>query len=88
LKINREVYETNVLIVGSGGAGLRAAIEAAKMGKVSIISRGPFGRGGATVMAGADIMLDGKSLPIWGSKAIPTIAKKNGSRTFWLKDLN
>jgi len=54
--------ETDVVVVGSGGAGLRAAIEAAKSSDVILISKGPFARGGASIMAGADIMLDGKSL--------------------------
>jgi len=54
--------ETDVLVIGSGGAGLRAAIEASKHASVQLISKGPMGRGGATVLAGADIMADGRSL--------------------------
>lgn len=54
--------EADVLVIGSGGAGLRAAIEASKHASVQLISKGPMGRGGATVLAGADIMADGRSL--------------------------
>src|SRR6201995_5474190 len=44
--------ETDVLIIGSGGAGMYAAIEAARSGaKVFLLDRSLIGRGGATVMA-------------------------------------
>ncbi len=44
--------ETDVLIVGSGGAGMYAALEAAKSGaSVILADRSLIGRGGATVMA-------------------------------------
>jgi succinate dehydrogenase / fumarate reductase, flavoprotein subunit len=44
--------ETNVLIIGSGGAGMYAAIEAARAGcDVFLADRSLIGRGGATVMA-------------------------------------
>src|SRR5215831_18872430 len=44
--------ETDVLIIGSGGAGMYAAIEAARAGcSVFLIDRSLIGRGGATVMA-------------------------------------
>jgi succinate dehydrogenase / fumarate reductase flavoprotein subunit len=44
--------ETDVLIIGSGGAGLYAAIEAARSGaEVFLADRSLIGRGGATVMA-------------------------------------
>jgi succinate dehydrogenase / fumarate reductase flavoprotein subunit len=43
---------TDVLVVGSGGAGMYAAIEAARAGaSVFIADRSLIGRGGATVMA-------------------------------------
>jgi len=42
----------DVLVVGAGGAGLYAAIEAARRGaKVLLLDRSLIGRGGATVMA-------------------------------------
>ncbi|MFC1493213.1 FAD-binding protein, partial [candidate division KSB1 bacterium] len=54
---------TDVLIIGGGGAGFRAAIEARESGvDVLLISKGPVGRCGATPMAGADYTLDGRSL--------------------------
>ena len=44
--------ETDVLIIGSGGAGMYAAIEAARAGcSVFLLDRSLIGRGGATVMA-------------------------------------
>src|SRR5258705_12249787 len=44
--------ETDVLVVGSGAAGMYAAIEAARAGcRVLLIDRSLIGRGGATVMA-------------------------------------
>ena len=44
--------ETDVLIIGSGGAGMYAAIEAARHGaSVFLADRSLIGRGGATVMA-------------------------------------
>ena len=55
--------ETDVLVIGGGGAGFRAAIGAAEKGAaVTLASKGPLGRCGATPMAGADYTLDGKSL--------------------------
>ena len=44
--------ETDVLIIGSGGAGMYAAIEAARAGAAVLLAdRSLIGRGGATVMA-------------------------------------
>ncbi len=44
--------ETDVLVIGSGGAGMYAAIEAARAGcRVLMLDRSLIGRGGATVMA-------------------------------------
>jgi len=44
--------ETDVLVIGSGGAGMYAALEAAKAGSSVILAdRSLVGRGGATVMA-------------------------------------
>jgi succinate dehydrogenase/fumarate reductase flavoprotein subunit len=43
---------TDVLVVGAGGAGMYAAIEAARRGaQVLLVDRSLIGRGGATVMA-------------------------------------
>jgi fumarate reductase (CoM/CoB) subunit A len=47
-----EHFECEVLIVGGGGAGTRAAIEADSCGaEVALISKGPIGRSGATPLA-------------------------------------
>ena len=55
--------ETDVLVVGGGGAGFRAAIGAREKGvKVMLLSKGPLARSGASPMAGADFTLDGKSM--------------------------
>jgi succinate dehydrogenase / fumarate reductase, flavoprotein subunit len=44
--------ETDVLVIGAGGAGMYAAIEAARGGThVLLVDRSLIGRGGATVMA-------------------------------------
>jgi succinate dehydrogenase / fumarate reductase flavoprotein subunit len=44
--------ETDVLVIGSGAAGMYAAIEAARAGcRVMLADRSLVGRGGATVMA-------------------------------------
>lgn len=57
------VIETDVLVVGGGGAGFRAAIGARQRGvKVTLASKGPLARCGATPMAGADFTLDGRSM--------------------------
>jgi succinate dehydrogenase/fumarate reductase flavoprotein subunit len=55
-----EQESVDVIVIGSGGAGLRAAIEACDLGAVTmLISNGAAGKSGATMMAGADITLDG-----------------------------
>ncbi|MFZ4407050.1 MAG: FAD-binding protein, partial [Paracraurococcus sp.] len=44
--------DTEILVIGAGGAGLYAAIEAARRGaQVLLLDRSLIGRGGATVMA-------------------------------------
>ncbi len=44
--------ETDILVIGSGAAGMYAAIEAARAGcRVLLADRSLIGRGGATVMA-------------------------------------
>jgi succinate dehydrogenase / fumarate reductase, flavoprotein subunit len=44
--------ETDVLVIGAGGAGLYAAVAAARAGaRVTLVDRSLIGRGGATVMA-------------------------------------
>ena len=61
------VVDTDVLVVGGGGAGFRAAISAREMGaRVILLSKGPLARCGATPMAGADFTLDGQNLHAMG----------------------
>ena len=65
--------ETDVLVVGGGGAGFRSAIAARETGrKVLLLSKGPLARCGATPMAGADFTMDGRSMSqIEGLKGDP-----------------
>ena len=64
--------ETDALVVGGGGAGFRAAIAARQAGaRVTLISKGPLARCGATPMAGADFTLDGLSLSKLGFPGAP-----------------
>jgi fumarate reductase (CoM/CoB) subunit A len=46
-----EVCDCHVLVIGSGGAGVRAAIEASKHGATVLISKTIVGKGGCTPMA-------------------------------------
>jgi fumarate reductase (CoM/CoB) subunit A len=46
-----EVQTAHVLVIGSGGAGVRAAIEAANYGETVLISKTLAGKGGCTTMA-------------------------------------
>jgi succinate dehydrogenase / fumarate reductase flavoprotein subunit/fumarate reductase (CoM/CoB) subunit A len=56
------VVSTDVLVVGSEGAGARAAIEAFDRGaSVLVVSKGVTGHSGATVTADADIDVDSRS---------------------------
>ncbi len=60
-----ETLKTDVLIIGSEGAGARAAIEACDRGaEVTLVTKGRLGRHGATVMAAADIAVDSHSLSV------------------------
>lgn len=49
---------TDILIVGSGGAGMRAAVEASCFGDVIVVTKGFAGVDGATVTAQADIAVE------------------------------
>ncbi len=66
------IIETDVLVVGGGGAGFRAAIGAREAGvRALLVSKGPLARCGATPMAGADFTLDGLSLSRMGFPGEP-----------------
>lgn len=78
----------DVLVIGSGGAGLRAAAEAAKEGcSVILVSKGKVNRSGATLLAGAnvsaDLMADGGSLAEIGF----TSADQNDTKEKWFDDI-
>ncbi len=78
----------DVLIVGSGGAGLRAACAAAEQGaSVVLASKGKIGRSGATLLAGAnvsaDVMCDGGSLWRLGVKS----ADRSDTQEKWYSDI-
>ncbi len=47
----REIINSHVLVIGSGGAGVRAAIEASAHGKCVLVSKTIAGKGGCTIMA-------------------------------------
>jgi len=46
-----EIVDAHVLVIGSGGAGVRAAIEASRYGSVVLASKTIAGKGGCTTMA-------------------------------------
>jgi succinate dehydrogenase/fumarate reductase flavoprotein subunit len=73
----QETITTDVLIIGGGGAGFRAAIAAREKGvEVVLLSKGPLARCGATPMAGADFTLDGLSLSRMGFAGEPKDSKE------------
>ena len=78
----------DVVIVGSGGGGLRAAISAAERGcKTLIIAKGRINRSGSTLLAGAnlsaDIACDGGSLAEMGI----TDANKDDTKDKFFQDI-
>jgi fumarate reductase (CoM/CoB) subunit A len=46
-----DVLDCHVLVIGSGGAGVRAAIEASQFGDTVLVSKTIVGKGGCTTMA-------------------------------------
>ncbi|NIO13920.1 MAG: FAD-binding protein, partial [Xanthomonadales bacterium] len=58
-----KVVTTDVLIVGGGGAGFRAAIGAREKGaSAMLVTKGSLARSGASPMAGADLTADGQGM--------------------------
>lgn len=76
---NTKVIETDVLIVGSGGGGVRAAIEVAKKGlKVMVANKGTFNKSGATVTADMEIDCPSKEIKeIFGLPGDPADTVEN-----------
>ncbi|MGC8837613.1 MAG: FAD-binding protein [Anaerolineae bacterium] len=75
--------ETEVLVIGAGGAGFRAAIEARQRGaRALLVSKGPLARSGATPLAGADLTADGRGLAEIGFPGEP-----RDSQETWFRDI-
>jgi succinate dehydrogenase / fumarate reductase flavoprotein subunit len=73
--------DTDVLVIGSGAAGMYAAIEAARAGcRVFLADRSLIGRGGATVMAQMTVAVAlGEEVPDhWGHHYKDTLAAGRG----------
>ncbi len=71
--------ETDVLIIGSGGAGMFAAITAARAGSsVMLVDRSLIGRGGATVMAQMAVALGSETPDHWSHHYDDTLAAGRG----------
>lgn len=61
-----KIINCDVLVIGAGGAGLRAAIEAketSKRGKIFLVTKGSFGKSGVTATACSDRMAFHATLP-------------------------
>jgi len=57
-----KIFNTDVLVIGSGATGMRAAIEASNEGVVvTLVNKGYFGKSGSTLVAEADIAIDSAS---------------------------
>jgi succinate dehydrogenase/fumarate reductase flavoprotein subunit len=72
LRSAMETIETDVLVVGGGGAGFRAAIGARERGaRAVLVSKGPLARSGASPMAGADLTCHGQGMHAAGFPGDP-----------------
>jgi succinate dehydrogenase/fumarate reductase flavoprotein subunit len=78
-----ETIQTDVLVAGSGGAGLRAAVGALEKGaKVLLASKGRLARSGASPMAGADLTCHGR-----GMRAVGFFGEPRDSEEKFLSDI-
>jgi succinate dehydrogenase/fumarate reductase flavoprotein subunit len=67
-ELTEKTYQTDVLVVGAGGAGLRAAIEARNAGAdVLIVSKGDYPNGCVTAVA-----MGAMSARHWANPTAPT----------------
>jgi succinate dehydrogenase / fumarate reductase, flavoprotein subunit len=81
MKLDPIAIDTDVLVIGSGAAGMYAAIEAARNGaRVLLADRSLIGRGGATVMAQMTVAVAlGEETPdTWQHHYADTIAAGRG----------
>jgi succinate dehydrogenase / fumarate reductase flavoprotein subunit len=72
---------TDVLVIGAGGAGMYAALEAARAGRsVILVDRSLIGRGGATVMAQMTVAvaLEDQGLDHWENHYADTLVAGRG----------
>jgi len=81
--VSDKTIETDVLVIGAGGGGFRAAIGAREEGvKAVLVSKGPLSKCGATVLAGADLTADGRGLRELGFFGEPRDSKET-----WFSDI-
>lgn len=78
--------EFDVVVVGGAAAGCFAAVEVSRRGlRAAIMTKGPSGRSGATLLAGADIMLDGRSMLDLGYGGDPTDSPEKWAREIMIE---
>ncbi len=58
----KHIHDTDVLVIGGGGAGITAAIAASEDdARVTLVSKGKIGNSGNTIMIGGSFAMDGES---------------------------
>lgn len=83
------MIRTDVLVIGSEGAGARAAIEAYDAGlETTIVTKGRLGRSGATITGAADLDVDSRSLNrIWAGTPFEKMTNPEDSQEAYFKDI-
>lgn len=83
-KVSEKFFAADLLIIGSEGAGARAAIEAAKYNiSVICVTKGFLAKSGATLTAGTDIDVDSKSI----TELIGMVGDVRDSKDLFLEDV-
>lgn len=78
-----KVVTTDVLVVGGGGAGFRAAIGAREKGaSATLVTKGSLARSGASPMAGADLTANGQ-----GMRSLGFFGEPRDSKQTFLSDI-